>query len=116
MLTITEAAVKELETLIAEQPVASPAERANLGLRLSIERGGCSGMQYLMVIGQGKADDTLIQSGQAKVFVDKDCIHYLQGSKLDYEGGLTGAGFRIQNPNAARTCGCGTSFSTTQDQ
>ena len=105
MITVTGSAVKHLRTLLAERPDAAQA-----GLRLFVENGGCSGMSYGMEFGAGRTDDELVEQDGVRVFVDKASSAYLHGSVIDYYDGLTGTGFRIQNPNAKRTCGCGTSF------
>ncbi len=85
-------------------------DKAGRGLRIFVEDGGCSGRQYGMSIDAPKEDDRIFELDQAKVFIDPDSLEFLRGSIVDYEGGLTGAGFRIRNPNAKRSCGCGTSF------
>lgn len=81
-----------------------------LGLRLCIEKGGCAGQQYSMALGPEQAGDTVIHQDGASIFIDSNSLSLLQECTLDYEDGLTGAGFRILNPNAVRSCGCGTSF------
>ena len=105
MITVTGSAVKHLRTMLADRP---DADRA--GLRLYVENGGCSGMSYGMEFGEAHAGDELVEQEGVRVFVDQESSTYLNGSVIDYYDGLTGTGFRIQNPNAKRTCGCGTSF------
>ena len=105
MITVTGSAVKHLRTMLADRP---DADRA--GLRLYVENGGCSGMSYGMEFGEAHAGDETVEQEGVRVFVDKESSAYLSGSIVDYHDGLTGSGFRIQNPNAKRTCGCGTSF------
>ncbi len=85
-------------------------DKAGRGLRIFVEDGGCSGRQYGMSIDAPKGDDRIFELDQAKVFIDPESLEFLRGSVVDHEGGLTGAGFRIRNPNAKRSCGCGTSF------
>lgn len=80
------------------------------GLRLAVEKGGCAGMQYIMEIDSPKPEDAVIEHMGAKVFIDPQSATHISGSTLDYEDGLSGAGFRIRNPRASRSCGCGTSF------
>jgi iron-sulfur cluster assembly accessory protein len=103
MIVITESAVKQLQSLLAEQ---EPGK----GLRLYVEHGGCAGLQYGMTIDGPREGDAVEDRDGARVFVDESSGNYLQGSTLDFADGLTGAGFRILNPNAVRSCGCGTSF------
>ena len=105
MITVTDSAVKHLRTLLAERD-----EAAGAGLRIFVENGGCSGMQYGMSFDQPKPDDEVTEREGVRVVIDPRSAAFLQGSVVDYEDSLTGTGFRIQNPNAKRTCGCGTSF------
>ncbi len=103
MIEITESAVRRLRTLVG-------AEAAEKGLRIGIAKGGCSGLQYEMTLGAGHPGDAVIERDGVKFFVDEESARLLRGSTLDYRDALTGAGFQIVNPNAARTCGCGSSF------
>lgn len=81
-------------------------------LRISVEGGGCSGFQYKFDIDRTKADDDLvIARDQAVVLVDPASVPFLAGSELDFVDDLMGASFRVNNPNATASCGCGTSFS-----
>jgi iron-sulfur cluster assembly accessory protein len=80
------------------------------GLRIFIETGGCSGMSYAMEISPRKLGDQEFENHGVKLFVEDRGLTYLAGSVIDYKDGLTGAGFRITNPNAKQTCGCGKSF------
>lgn len=105
MITVTENAVRQLRTLLESRP---EAERK--GLRVGIAKGGCSGLQYEMSLGDRQPGDEIVERDGMKFFVDTESADYLRGATLDYRDGLTGAGFHIENPNAARTCGCGTSF------
>ncbi len=105
MMTVTDNAVKQLRTMLAER-----ADAGQVGLRLFIERGGCSGLQYSMNFDQAHEGDEVVERDGVRVFVDAASVPHLRGSAIDYHDGLTGSGFRIENPNAVRTCGCGTSF------
>jgi iron-sulfur cluster assembly protein/iron-sulfur cluster insertion protein len=83
-----------------------------LALRVAVRPGGCSGFSYEMFFDTEIAeDDKLTDSGGVRVVVDSASAPYLKGASLDYKDGLQGAGFAINNPNATRTCGCGSSFS-----
>jgi len=110
MLHITESAAEQLRSLAAERSLP-PTE----GLRLSIERGGCAGLQYDMTIGEKQAGDETSEAHGARVFVDSESRTHLEGCTLDYTDDLTGTGFRIVNPRAVRSCGCGTSFEPAAD-
>lgn len=84
----------------------------DLALRVAVRPGGCSGFSYEMFFDtEFASDDALTDSGGVRVVVDAQSAPYLKGASLDYKDGLQGAGFAINNPNATRTCGCGSSFS-----
>ena len=84
-------------------------------LRLWVSKGGCAGMEYQMKLTKPEPDDTIIESNGVKVSVDSDSIPYLEGSTLDYSDDLNDSGFKLLNPNASRSCGCGTSFEPTKN-
>jgi iron-sulfur cluster assembly protein len=81
-----------------------------MGLRIVVEKGGCAGMQYEMRFDVAGAEDIVNESEGARVLVDAASARFLEGASLDYCDDLVGTGFRLHNPNAARSCGCGTSF------
>ena len=82
------------------------------GLRVSVVGGGCSGFQYSLGLDTAaREDDIVVEQGGVKLFVDPISHQYVHGTMLDYVNGLHGAGFKFVNPNATRTCGCGSSFS-----
>jgi iron-sulfur cluster assembly accessory protein len=105
MIQVTQSAVEHLRSLLAEHP--APAGK---GLRVQVAQGGCSGMQYEMALDEPKEGDAVVQRDEVEFLVDAESANFLRDATLDFQDGLTGAGFRIVNPNAARTCGCGTSF------
>ena len=106
MLTLTESAQKAIGRFI------QGAETSVQGLRIQVTGGGCSGMQYGMAFEtQVEDDDVAFASEGLNVYVDPVSILYLQGSVVDYVDSLMGGGFKIENPNATGTCGCGHSFS-----
>ena len=81
-------------------------------LRISVEGGGCSGFQYKFDVDRAKTDDDLVISREgAVVLVDSASVPFLTGSEVDFVDDLIGASFRVVNPNATASCGCGTSFS-----
>lgn len=110
MITLTESAASKVRELLD----AESAEDA-LALRVAVRPGGCSGFSYEMFFDAdvGNEDQTASFGGDktVKVVVDPASAQLLEGATLDYNDGLTDAGFKINNPNAARTCGCGQSFS-----
>lgn len=83
------------------------------GLRLFVQQGGCAGLSYGMRFDdEPEEDDTIYEYHGLRVFVDPASMNYIEGSQLDYEGGLQGAGFHVENPNVVSECGCGESFRT----
>ena len=104
-IELTDSAVEHLRTLLTERG----AEEA-MGLRLRVERGGCAGMQYTMAVDQERAGDNVTRRDGVAVLVDAESLPFLEGSVIDYVDDLNDAGFKVRNPRAARSCGCGTSF------
>lgn len=106
MITITESAVSKLKDILAEE------NNNNLKLRIFIQGGGCSGMQYGFTLDEEQADDDWdIESNGVHVLIDSMSGAYLQGATVNYKNDNYGASFTIDNPNATTTCGCGSSFS-----
>lgn len=105
MITLTDNAVQELKSLL-ERKFAAPDE----GLRLGTEKGGCAGMQYTMNVASAEEGDKTLNFDGAQVHIAADSFQYLEGMEIDYSYALSDSGFKINNPNAARSCGCGTSF------
>jgi len=106
MIEVTDSAAMHLRELVASKGEAPDVT----GLRLFVERGGCAGMQYAMKVSAAEEGDETIEKQGALVFVAADSREFLEGCRLDYVDALNDAGFKIDNPNAARSCGCGTSF------
>jgi iron-sulfur cluster insertion protein len=105
-LQFTNAAAEKVRQLISEEGDAS------LMLRVFITGGGCSGFQYGFAFDDSVNDgDTVVENGGVKLLIDPMSVQYLTGAEIDYSEGLEGAQFVIRNPNAATTCGCGSSFS-----
>ena len=106
MITITDPAVAKIKDIIAEE------DMPGLKLRVFVQGSGCSGMQYGFTLDQeiGEDDWTLDIDG-VEILVDSMSGQYLQGAVVDYKDDIMGATFSIKNPNAATTCGCGSSFS-----
>ena len=81
-------------------------------IRVGVKSGGCSGLEYVLKFDNKKEEaDQIFEDNGVRIVVDKKSILYLAGTTLEYSGGLNGKGFVFNNPNAARTCGCGESFS-----
>jgi iron-sulfur cluster assembly accessory protein len=105
MMTISETAVGEVAALLRSKD--APADH---GLRISVERGGCAGWQYLMQVAAPQSGDQLVVRDDARVIVAADSLDLLRGCEIDFADELSDRGFRINNPNSSRNCGCGTSF------
>jgi iron-sulfur cluster assembly protein len=108
MITMTEKAVKEIKRIQENDPSAS-----NAHLRVMVVGGGCSGMSYKLGFESTDpgANDKIFERDGVKVIVDAKSFLFLTGTELDFTDGLNGTGFVFKNPNAKRTCGCGSSFS-----
>lgn len=109
MINVTDSAVRELQNLLSRR-----AENSRKGLRVQVAKGGCSGLHYEMTLDEKKDGDAVVERNGMQFFIDGDSVPYLRDATLDFSDGLTGTGFRVVNPNASRTCGCGSSFETTQ--
>jgi iron-sulfur cluster assembly protein/iron-sulfur cluster insertion protein len=106
-VTLSDVAAAKVAELLADE-----AAGEKLALRVAVKSGGCSGFSYDMFFDSEVAEDDVLRTfGTVSVVVDKESAEMLSGSSLDYADGLNGAGFHITNPNATRTCGCGSSFS-----
>lgn len=105
-IVVTENALNKVKSLIEEE------ENPDLKLRVFVTGGGCSGFQYGFAFDEAYSDDdALVQKEGVTVVVDALSYPYLVGAFLDYEEGLQGSRFKVENPNASSTCGCGSSFS-----
>ncbi|MET0223974.1 MAG: iron-sulfur cluster assembly accessory protein [Terrimicrobium sp.] len=106
MVELTASAAAQLHVLVQEKGL----DTKTTGLRLSVEKGGCAGLQYAMSLGALQENDLIVERDNARLFIDAESLQWLDNSVIDYEEGLSGAGFRVRNPLSARSCGCGTSF------
>jgi iron-sulfur cluster assembly accessory protein len=104
-VTVTDRAAKRIAEIVA-------GEAAARALRISVEGGGCSGFQYKFdLVPEAAEDDMILERAGAKVFIDPVSLGFLSGSEIDFVDDLIGASFRVNNPKATASCGCGTSFS-----
>src|SRR5256714_14182263 len=104
IVQLTPTAVEEVKSLLGKP------ENAGKLLRVYVEKGGCSGMQYSMVFDEKRPDDLAAEMQGVSVLVDPFSAQYLRGTKVDFSDSLTAGGFKISNPNATQSCGCGKSF------
>ena len=105
LIHVTTPAAEQLKKLMAEE------KQDDLFVRLGVGSGGCSGMSYLMEFdNQPREADQVFEKDGVEFRVEEKALAYLKGATVDYTGGLLGGGFSFTNPNAKRSCGCGTSF------
>lgn len=104
MVTVTQAAAAKLKDLMAKEG------SADQGLRVRVRGGGCSGYEYQLAFDTPREGDQVIEHDGVKVVIDAKSLLFLAGAEIDFQDGLTGAGFAIKNPNAKGSCGCGQSF------
>jgi len=103
-VTMTERAARQIGRILQAEPAGSM-------LRVSVEGGGCSGFQYKFGFEQAKAaDDLVLAQNGATVLIDPVSVQYMAGSEIDFVDDLIGAAFKVKNPKATASCGCGTSF------
>jgi iron-sulfur cluster assembly accessory protein len=104
-ITLTERAARRINEIMAGEPSGSM-------LRISVNGGGCSGFQYAFDVDRTQqTDDVLVERDGATVLVDQVSLQYMDGSVIDFVDDLIGQSFKIENPHATASCGCGTSFS-----
>jgi iron-sulfur cluster assembly accessory protein len=104
VVRLTPSAAEEVKSLL-QKP-----ENAGKHLRVYVEQGGCSGMQYAMIFDEKRPDDAVSDGYGVAVLVDPFSAKYMRGAVVDFSDSLTAGGFKISNPNAAQSCGCGKSF------
>lgn len=107
VVTLTDGAIEKVAELVTSEG------DDNLALRMAVRPGGCSGFSYDMFFTDEIEDGDTVEEfdGNVRIVVDDQSISHLKGATLDYQDGLMGAGFAINNPNVTRSCGCGNSFS-----
>jgi len=104
-VAVSDRAAKQIARILREEPGGTM-------LRLAVTGGGCSGFQYNFTLDDTRMDDDLaIQRDGITVLVDPVSLDFLKGAELDYSNDMIGAAFKVNNPNASSSCGCGTSFS-----
>lgn len=105
LIKVTNTALEELRRIIQKE------NKKTEGVRLSLLAGGCSGLSYNLEFDNARTNDLIKDYGDIKIIIDPKSALYLYNITLDYQGGLNAKGFIFDNPNAKKTCGCGTSFS-----
>jgi len=111
LVVLSEAAAGKLQELVTAE------QNPQMGLRVYVYSGGCSGFRYgMMLEDQPSNEDVTVESRGIKVYVDRNSTQYLGGAEIDYLDTLMGAGFTVNNPNAVSACGCGSSFRTADSE
>lgn len=115
IFSVSDSAANRIASVVAKKQASAPsAQEAPVALRVAVEAGGCNGFQYQFILTPPDglaADDVRIEKNGALVVVDPTSLDLLAGAELTFEDKLMGAHFSVTNPNAASSCGCGTSFS-----
>ena len=107
LVHLTDKAAGEVKRILDEKSMSEKT-----GLRLSLKGGGCSGMTYVLDFAEeGQPTDTELESQGVRLLIDETAVPFLQGLQIDFVDDLLNRGFKFENPNAAHSCGCGTSFS-----
>jgi iron-sulfur cluster assembly protein len=106
MITLSDKGADKVHEYLAAQP----QEAAIAGLRVGVRGGGCSGFQYQLAFDERRDGDLSFESHGLTLLVDPESLPYVDGSTIDFEEGLQGAGFKVNNPNVVAACGCGSSF------
>jgi iron-sulfur cluster assembly protein len=112
MITLTDKGAEKVREFLAGQ--AAVAETA--GLRVGVRGGGCSGFQYALAFDEQRDDDKVFEDKGIRLLVDRPSLPYVEGSIIDFVDGLTGAGFKVENPNVVAACGCGSSFRVAEEE
>jgi iron-sulfur cluster assembly accessory protein len=105
MVTLTDIAAEKVRDFMNGQRA-----EGQVGLRVGVRGGGCSGFQYALALDEQRQDDHVFETGGVRVLVDPASLRYVSGSTVDYTENFMGSGFDVSNPNVVASCGCGSSF------
>jgi iron-sulfur cluster assembly protein len=112
MISITDKGAEKVHEFLASQQ----ADVQLAGLRVGVRGGGCSGFQYQLAFDEQRPDDVVFESHGLKLLVDSASLQFVDGSTIDYQESLQGAGFKVENPNVVAACGCGSSFRVAEEE
>jgi iron-sulfur cluster assembly protein len=112
MITITDKGAEKVHEFLSSQQ----ADVSLAGLRVGVRGGGCSGFQYQLAFDEQRESDVVFESHGLKLLVDSASLPYVEGSIIDYQESLQGAGFKVENPNVVAACGCGSSFRVADEE
>jgi iron-sulfur cluster assembly protein len=105
MVTLSEIAAEKVRGFLSQQEA-----EGEVGLRVGVRGGGCSGFQYALALDERREDDNVFDHGGIPILVDSASLRYVDGSQVDYTESMMGSGFEVVNPNVVASCGCGSSF------
>ena len=111
MVELTDIAAEKVRAFMEGQTAEN-----DIGLRVGVRGGGCSGFQYALALDEQRDDDHVFDAAGVRVLVDPASLRYVEGSQVDYAESMMGAGFEVQNPNVVASCGCGSSFRVKDDE
>ena len=111
MVTLTDIAAEKVKGFLATQEGSG-----EIGLRVGVRGGGCSGFQYALALDERKEDDLVFDYDGIRLIVDPASMRYVDGSEVDYTESLMGSGFEVNNPNVTASCGCGSSFRIAEEE
>ena len=111
MLTITDIAAQKVHEFISGQ-----GAEGDVGLRVGVKGGGCSGFQYALALDEKREDDHVFEASGIRVLVDPASMQYVDGSTVDFTESFMGSGFEVSNPNVVATCGCGSSVRVAEEE
>jgi iron-sulfur cluster assembly accessory protein len=113
MVQLTDIAAEKVRAFMQGQAEAAAAE---VGLRVGVRGGGCSGFQYALALDERRDDDHVFDNSGIRVLVDPASLQYVDGSTVDYTENFMGSGFEVSNPNTVASCGCGSSFRVADEE
>jgi iron-sulfur cluster assembly protein len=111
MVILTDIAAEKVRTFMNGQSATG-----DVGLRVGVRGGGCSGFQYALALDEKREDDHVFEAGGINVLVDPASLRYVDGSTVDYTESFMGQGFEVSNPNVVASCGCGSSFRVADEE
>jgi iron-sulfur cluster assembly accessory protein len=111
MVTLTDIAAEKVRDFINGQ-----AAEGDIGLRVGVRGGGCSGFQYALALDERRDDDHVFEANTIRVLVDPASLQYVDGSTVDFTESFQGSGFEVSNPNVVASCGCGSSFRVADEE
>jgi iron-sulfur cluster assembly protein len=111
MVTLTDIAAEKVRDFMQGQSAVG-----EVGLRVGVRGGGCSGFQYALALDEQREDDHVFDSSGIRVLVDPASLRYVEGSTVDFTESFMGSGFEVSNPNVVSSCGCGSSFRVAEEE